>query len=194
MAKGVRKLNSKIAGSIELFSTIDITYLLGKGSIDRLLSARLKEYFSNIVKDLERTNAGYDFIKCIDKITEDEIESEWYDLLLKSFTYLNDTSMSLELIIIWFYITVLNMTGHLPNLSNDVKGDSFKEKTKYNFIIEKMSFDANENGNYDSDQIKILKLATNFEPNKLVNIKGIKELSKDILPLVELISSFSLEL
>ncbi len=194
MAKGVRKVNSKIAGSIELFSVIDITYLLGKGSIERLISARLKKHFGNIVKDINRTNAGYDFIKVIDKITEDELDNVWFDLLAQSFEFLNNESIDSNIIKIWFYLYVLNITGHLPNLVTDTQGNNFTEHTSYNFSLDMMSFEPFDKGEYSSDQIKILKLASQYGPDKLMNIKGINSLSEAIYPLVLKISRISLEL
>jgi DNA repair protein RecO (recombination protein O) len=38
MAKGVRKIKSKLAGGIELFSVSDITYIRGKGELGTLIS------------------------------------------------------------------------------------------------------------------------------------------------------------
>ena len=39
MAKGVRKINSKLAGGIELFSVFDAGFVMGRGEIGRLTSS-----------------------------------------------------------------------------------------------------------------------------------------------------------
>ena len=41
MAKGARRVKSKLAGGIELLSTSEINYIAGKGSLDTLVSSRL---------------------------------------------------------------------------------------------------------------------------------------------------------
>src|SRR5205814_1274862 len=71
IAKGVRKSKSKLAGGIELFSISELTFIVGKSEIYTIISARLINHFDNIVKDLNRTNIGYDFLRMVNKATED---------------------------------------------------------------------------------------------------------------------------
>jgi DNA repair protein RecO (recombination protein O) len=52
MAKGVRKTQSKLAGGIELFCVSDVVVHRGKGDLGVLTSARLVEFYSEIMKDL----------------------------------------------------------------------------------------------------------------------------------------------
>jgi DNA repair protein RecO (recombination protein O) len=193
MAKGVRKVNSKLAGSIELFSIIDVTYLIGRGNIERLLSARLKTHFSNITLDLERTNTGYEFIRLINKITEDEVEEEWFNLLADSLKYLNETKIDLNLIKIWFYLSIFRLTGHSPNLSADNMNENFKEGSFYDFDLANMSFGENKNGPFNAYHIKILKLASQFTPIKMNNIANIKKLCLELYPLIRSISRITLD-
>ena len=42
MAKGARRVRSKLAGGIELFSVSELSYAQGKGSLGALVSARLR--------------------------------------------------------------------------------------------------------------------------------------------------------
>src|SRR4051812_30345333 len=70
MAKGVRKIKSKLAGGIELFSISSITFIPGRGEVGTLISSRLDIHFSNIVRDINRTMLGYDMLKLINRVTE----------------------------------------------------------------------------------------------------------------------------
>jgi hypothetical protein len=70
MAKGVRRVRSKLAGGIELFSVSDVTYIKGRGDIGTLISTRLVRYYKYIVSDINRTMLGYDLIKLLNKVTE----------------------------------------------------------------------------------------------------------------------------
>jgi len=51
MAKGVRRVKSKLAGGIELFIVSSLTFIKGKGDIGTLVSSRLQTHFSSIVTD-----------------------------------------------------------------------------------------------------------------------------------------------
>jgi DNA repair protein RecO (recombination protein O) len=194
MAKGVRKVNSKLAGSIELFCIIDITYLVGRGNIERLISARLKTHFSNIIKDLDRTNTGYDFIRIINKITEDEVEEDWFNLLFESMKFLNDFSINLNIIKVWFYLNIFKLTGHSPNLSKDSLGDEFEENNKYDFDFDSMTFVNNNSGIYLANHLKILKIASSFSPSKMANIRDVEKLTEDLVPLIRTIAKTTLDI
>src|SRR5688572_14550778 len=85
LAKGVRRVKSKLAGGIELFSISSITFVKGRGDIGTLISTRLNKHYRQIVTDLDRTMVGYDLIKQLNKITEDEPEPEYFDLLKQVF-------------------------------------------------------------------------------------------------------------
>src|SRR2546430_6710542 len=63
LAKGVRRVRSKLAGGIELFSVSTITFIQGRSELGTLVSTRLQQYYSHIVQDLDRTMAGYELIK-----------------------------------------------------------------------------------------------------------------------------------
>ena len=59
IAKGVRKVKSKLAGGIELFSISQISFIQGKSDIYTLTSTRLEKHFGNIVHDIDRTMYAY---------------------------------------------------------------------------------------------------------------------------------------
>ena len=85
MARGVRRAKSKLAGGVELFSVSDITYIKGRGEIGTLISARLITHYGRIVRDVTRTMLGYELIKQLNKVTEDEPEAEYFTLLEQTF-------------------------------------------------------------------------------------------------------------
>src|SRR4051812_43718179 len=67
IAKGVRRVKSKLAGGIELFSVSHLTYIEGKREIGTLISTRLEKHYGDIVKDIDRVQLGYELIKLLDK-------------------------------------------------------------------------------------------------------------------------------
>src|ERR1700760_3361828 len=74
LAKGVRKLKSKLAGGIELFTINEIVFIESNTNLKVLRSARMTESFGNIVKNLERTQAAFTMIQLINRHTEDEFD------------------------------------------------------------------------------------------------------------------------
>src|SRR5256885_8858328 len=72
IAKGVRKSKSKLAGGIELFSVSEVSFIIGRSEINTIISTRLVKHYGNIVKDLDRTGAAYEFIKSLNKATEEQ--------------------------------------------------------------------------------------------------------------------------
>ncbi len=114
LAKGVRKSKSKVAGGIELFSISEISFIRGKGSLATLISARLKNHYGNIVQDIERTMAGYDLIKLLNRVTEDAPGPEYYVLLQQLFIALDDPKINLDLVRLWFFAQLLGLAGPHP--------------------------------------------------------------------------------
>ncbi len=81
LVKGVRRSKSKLAGGIELFSESTIVFMRTKGELARIISTRLETYWENIVGDLPRMMFGYEAMKLLGQIIEDEAERSYYELL-----------------------------------------------------------------------------------------------------------------
>ncbi len=176
IAKGVRKIKSKLAGGIELFSVSQITFIKGKGEIYTLISTRLKRHFGNIPKDINRTMYGYEVLKLLNKNLEDNAGQEYFDLLSEIFKAMNDLELKQDIIDLWLSAQLLKLAGHSPNLKTSSKGELLNEEQNYNFDIEKMSFYENPSSNYNSNHIKLLRLAFNLNsPAKLNQVKNIDE-------------------
>jgi DNA repair protein RecO len=185
MARGVRKVKSKLAGGIELFSVSDITFIRGRGEIGTLVSARLVTYYSHIVKDIERVQLGYELIKVLNKATEDQPEPAYFELLEQTFQALNESSVELNLIQLWFESRLLYLAGHSPNLRTDVAGHDLTAETAYNFDFEAMAFTAHADAPFTASHIKTLRLLfSRRQPQALSNVKGLTALLPDLQPLI----------
>src|SRR6266702_6354495 len=102
IAKGVRKAKSKLAGSLELFATCDVTLLGGKSDMFTVSSARLVKFYGGILKDYDRMQLAYELSKLINRATETVSEPEFYYLLRDSFVYLNELSIDYLVVELWF--------------------------------------------------------------------------------------------
>ncbi|HEY1835769.1 MAG TPA: DNA repair protein RecO [Candidatus Saccharimonadales bacterium] len=186
MAKGVRRVKSKLAGGIELFSVSDITFIRGRGDIGTLVSSRLQKYYGEIVKNIDRTMLGYELIKMLNKVTEDEPEPEYFELLEQTFVALDNSGIDLDLIKLWFSMQLLRLGGHRPNLQTDTAGQKLKPDEAYNFDFDKMAFAPDANGNFQADHIKFLRLGFSGNQPKILNqVQGSAKLTADCLPPVQ---------
>lgn len=185
MAKGVRRVKSKLAGGIELFSVSHVTYIAGRGEVGTLVSTRLQKHYGNIVKDIERVQLGYELIKQLDKVTEDEAEAEYFDLLQQGFEALDSAQIPLQLIRLWFTAHLIRLSGHEPNLQTDTADNLLEATQKYNFDIEAMTFTLHSSGRYGSGDIKLLRLLFgDSQPSAIAKIQGVDEITARLAPLV----------
>lgn len=194
MAKGVRRPKSKLAGGIELFSVSDITFIRGKKDIGTLVSSRLDVHFGAIVKDIDRTMLGYELIKQLNKLTEDEPEPEYFNLLEKTFESLDDEHINSELIQLWFIAQLLKLGGHSPNLQSDTAGNKLAVDQTYNFSFDDMAFtQANGGGRFNAGRIKVLRLLfSDNSPQRLQQVQGVETTLKDVSVIVKSMQSSSI--
>lgn len=185
MARGVRRMKSKIAGGIELFSTSDITFMRGRGEIGTLLSARLINYYDHIVRDIDRVQLGYDLIKQLNKATEDQPEAAYFYLLEQVFMALNDSEVGPDLIKVWFAAQLLRLSGHTPNLSHDLSGAKLASDGRYEFRLDESGFVVDPQGTFAANEIKFMRLLFSANTPKLVaHVEGWQQLTETVLPLV----------
>jgi DNA repair protein RecO (recombination protein O) len=212
LAKGVRKVKSKLAGGIELFSVSQITYIKGRSDLGTLVSSRLVKHYGGIVKDINRTMMGYELIKLLNKSTEDEPEEDYFAILQGAFEALEDASIELPLIQAWFTMQLLRVAGHTPNLQTDVAGNKLDVAARYNFSFDDMAFTAGATqstydynefsgssavgessgryapaniGRFSANHIKFLRLGFSGYPAKgLAHVQGSDGLVAELTPLV----------
>lgn len=185
LAKGVRRVKSKLAGGIEPFSVSTIGFLQGRGELATLTSSRLEQHFGDIVKDVDRTMYAYSALKVINKITEDAADVTYFALTRQTLAALNDLRLLLQLVDVWFQAQLLKLGGHTPNLSSDANGQKLSETASYIFVSDNMSFCPKNDGPFRARHIKLLRLAfTVKNPDTLKNIRGAEEVLTEILPLL----------
>lgn len=185
VAKGVRKPKSKLAGGIELFSVSSITYIKGRRDLDTLISSRLEKHFANIVKDIERTMFGYEILKVLNKLVEDEGGEGYYDLLVESMTALDNLQWPKELAESWFYLQLMRLLGHLPEFTKDNSGVNLPQGQNFEFNFDEMVFHPKKDGHFSQNHLKLLKLLSYNSPRDLVKVQGLDEYLQQLTPLVK---------
>jgi DNA repair protein RecO (recombination protein O) len=188
LARGVRRIKSKLAGGIELFSVSTITFAPGRGELGTLVSTRLVQHYEQIAKDLQRTMTGYDLIKQLNKATEDQPEPEYFALLREAFEALNDAQVPLPLIQFWFVAQMMRLGGRGPNLQTDEQGKKLVPDQLYDFDLDRMTFVANPlSGRFNANHIKFLRLVfAGNQPKVLAQVQGMGQLLHDCQPLFDI--------
>jgi DNA repair protein RecO (recombination protein O) len=186
MAKGVRRIKSKLAGGIELFSVSNITFIQGRGEVGTLISTRLIRHWRHIIEKIERVQLGYELIKMLNKATEDEPETEYFELLEHAFEALDEIQVNEALIQVWFAAQLLRFGGHTPNLQTDISGAKLDAAAKYEFSFEEMAFAPRPNGHFTAGHIKFLRLIfSSNQPKVLSKIQGAEVLVADCAPIIQ---------
>lgn len=175
IAKGVRKSTSKLAGGIELLSISDLTFIPGRREVGTLVSTRLVKHFGAIVKDLERTSLAYELLKQIDSHTEADCEVGYYNVLAETLEALHDGD-DCVLVESWFYMQLLGLMGHTPNLTTDTQDTPLAANKHYNFDTAAAAFVVTDGGRYSDRHIKALRLLTTQHLAVLRKVQGLQPL------------------
>jgi DNA repair protein RecO len=186
IAKGARKIKSKLAGGIELFSISQITFIQGKSDIYTLISTRLAKHFGKISSDIERTIYGYEILKLINKSVEDNAEMAYFTILSNSLEALNQLEIPKEVIDLWVQAQMLKLAGHSPNLTADSTHQKLSAERNYKFSIDTMTFVPYQHGMYRPNHIKLIRLAFSLpSPLQLGKVKDIDTVLQPSLSLIK---------
>lgn len=187
LAKGVRKIKSKMAGGIELLSVNNLTYIVGKGDLGTLISSRLVTNFGQIVTNVDRTMYAYEVLKRVNKITEDSAEAEYFNLLAETLRAINQMDLELDYVRLWFNLQLLKLGGHSPNLQFDDQGQKLTLGQSYNFAFEDMTFSKFVTGPYNAGHIRLLRLGLGLlTPLDFRNLTGADKLLPSLVQLSSL--------
>jgi DNA repair protein RecO (recombination protein O) len=158
VAKGVRKIKSKLAGGIELFAINELTVAAGKGELKTLVSSRMKSAYEFILTDITRTMLGYEFLRFLYKHLEHEAGEEYFMLLRGALEGLNSSSVHPQLVSLWFYMQFLALGGMQPDLTHDTLGQKLSADSRYAYNPDEGRLQPSANGILGADHIKIARL------------------------------------
>ena len=122
IAKGVRKIKSRRAGSLELFNHLQFITHQGKG-MEIITETSLLDSYQSIASNYFKTTVAYQIIELIDRLTRDEQEQyDIYDLLNKALAYIKTTTIDQKKsdeILVRFKRRILELLGFgTPEITN----------------------------------------------------------------------------
>lgn len=122
VAKGVRRISSRMAGHLELFTQSDLQ--LAKGAnLDVVTQAETRNPFRALREDLTRTSTAYLVAELADALSEEGVEQpEVYDLMAATLRALGTTDDP-RLVVAHYQLRLLDVTGFRPVLQRCVGCD-----------------------------------------------------------------------
>lgn len=131
VAKGVRRVTSRLAGSVEPLSHGSFMFAHGR-NLDIITQAQPIETFQPLRDDLGRLSYAFYAAELIDRATEERSENfALYRLLLDTLRRLTQDN-DLDLVLRFFEVSLLNELGYRPELQQCVIcHDPSKEDGKY---------------------------------------------------------------
>ena len=181
IARGVRKERSKLAGSIEPFTVSDVVLHFksqntDSGSLAILTSATMLKFYQNIITDLDTLTIASNFLKVINRLTNDADSKEYFQLLKNALSALNIVEKyQIPLVETHFYLNLAFISGEMINLATDSNGNRLTLDGVYDWH----SFDrcfipvTIDTGEFNADTIKILRLMTSMPIASILKIKDI---------------------
>jgi DNA repair protein RecO (recombination protein O) len=120
VAKGVRKVTSRLSGHVELFTRSQM--LLAKGrNLDIVTQSETVDSYRPMREDLSRVAHAYYTAELLDKLTPDALESyPAYKLLVDTFQLLS-TDSDPDRVLRWYEIQLLGYLGYAPELTHCVE-------------------------------------------------------------------------
>lgn len=115
VAKGVRKISSRLAGHIELFTHASLLLAVGR-NLDIVTQSQAINTFTTLRSDITRLSCAYYVADLYATLTEEGEESRpIFQLLVETFTAL-DLSINPDLILRSFELHLLQIAGYRPHL------------------------------------------------------------------------------
>ena len=182
IAKGIRKIKSKLAGNLELFCLDDLVIAEGK-NLDIVCGALTEKCFFDLRNNLKATHTAYYLADVIDKLSdEEEPHEEVYDLLDNLLEEINGENS--QILLPFFELKFLKELGYKPELFHCV---SCKEKISNG----KNYFDFDEGGlvcekcaksqmPISEKAVKLLRLFLEHNISYIKKIKLDKKTSKEV--------------
>ena len=187
IAKGVRKEKSKLAGGVEMFSLVELNIHRGRSEMGVVTSAKMLKYYNNIVSDLKKIELAALILKKISLLAESSDNPEYFKIVDQSLACLN-SGIDTKIVESWFWLNLLKASGEEINLYRDADGKKLLAENRYTWDAMATVFVENKNGDYDANDIKVLRLILTTDLKMVARIKNINEMMPKILKLIHTVS------
>lgn len=189
IAKGVRKEKSKLAGNIEMFSLIDMNIHFGRGNLAVITSAKMLEYYNNLLQDFEKLELAGLILKKVSLAAEHSDNAEFFEIINQSLKGLQD-SVKTSLVEVWAWFRLAKASGEEVNLYFDTEGEKLREDERYSWDQMEMSLAKNPRGNIGADEIKMMRLLVSADLEVVARVKNAEIALPEILQIARAVNRF----
>lgn len=180
IAKAVRKEKSKLAGSVEMFSLIDINIHQGKSEFGVITSAKMLKYYDKIVTSLNKMELAGFVLKKISLMAEHSDNSDFFKITDQVLASIND-GFSLEIIEAWFLFNLLKASGEQINLYRDADGVELVADGEYEWDFHEDALRLKPGGRISADEIKMMRLMISSSLMTSLKVKNTENMMPIIL-------------
>ncbi|MEK7211883.1 MAG: DNA repair protein RecO [Patescibacteria group bacterium] len=212
LARGARKIESKLAAHLEPFTLTEI--MIGRGkNFDHLAGAEVVEEFANIKNDFTKMNFLHYCFEVVEKATQWEVRDDRvYGLLLElmfslesfSFTDTMSTWEKYQALTKSFVVKLLALLGYAPEIRNclicknpiPAKGNIFNLKRGGLVCGHCHHRDLdlpNEKVNISADAIKVLRFFINSPTYRALSLKSNQSPVQETMKIIEKFLAFHIE-
>ncbi len=132
MAKGIRRISSRRAGSLELFNLVKVSAVPGRGQLDILTEVQLIKPYSAWKAHIGRVNIAYQMIETIDKLTpENQPHEKIFEILNLALDHIGNLGSQWQATTQTWLLEILRELGFWPH-NQEFTGDIYE-------FIEKIS-------------------------------------------------------
>ncbi len=197
IAKGVRKITSRRAPSLELLNQIKF-FASGRGKLPVLTEAEVIESFPEIKSDLEKLGLAYLTLELVDQfLAEGQENQKTYELLIETLQEIDqaDNLDRAKLVASCFQIKLLREVGYLPELYQCVRcGERLSENNNYlapnlgGLVDKNCSQVSVINRPIERDVIKVIRFLNREE---LENVNKLNLLRLDIRAITQILNYYT---
>lgn len=184
LAKGVRKERSRLAGGIELFSISDIVIHQGKARLGTLTSAKMLQFFGNLLSDMERLEIASDFLKRLERASDQVSSPEHFALLEQILTGLNQ-GYSGNLVLAWGLLNLARVSGEEVNLIYDINGEKLQQNLRYYWDDAELALRPHPSGGISAREIKFARFLLSQKLSHAARVEGAEVFAPSILSLAK---------
>ncbi len=188
IARGVRKEKSKLAGGIELFSLSDVVVHQGKTDLGLLTSAKMLEFYAQILGDLAKLELASLILKKTNRASEHIISPDFFGLVRMSLQGLNQ-NLPLPLVESWFLLNLFRISGESVNLVLDVDGQKLRPEQMYTWDIQEKALAPTSNGPIVADHIKLARLILSAPLQTVAKVQNTSDKLPELLQLAKTITA-----
>ena len=175
----MRKEKSKLAGSVEMFSLIDVNIHQGKSEFGVITSAKMIRFYDKIISDLSKMELAAFVLKKISVAAEHSDNPEFFKITDQVLSAIND-GVSLELVEAWFLLNYLRASGEQVNLYRDTDGDLLTPDGEYEWDFGDDALMKRAGGRISGNEIKMMRLMISTKLLTSTKVKG----SEKMIPLI----------